>query len=96
MRLTKENLVSISAGWMQFKKGYLKEVYLHYSKDNERRLDFVMQKDSWYFGTASYSVFIDGIYLCGFTEESLDWIAKVHFPGEYEDPHRDQAAEDIK
>jgi hypothetical protein len=85
MKLSKEHLVSISAGWMQFKNGHVKEAYISYAKHDERRLNFVMQKNSWYFGQESYSVFIDGLYVCGFTTEALDWIAKVHFPGEYKD-----------
>jgi hypothetical protein len=85
MRFTLEVLQCIAAGWLQFKNGHIKEAYLVYRSggDGERYLDFVMQKDSWYYGQGCYAIFVEGRYAGKFTPEAMDVIAAQLYPGEY-------------
>lgn len=94
MKIDKKFLISVASGWWQFKNGHVKDAYICYSKNDEKYLDFVMEKNSWYYGQSSYSIFENGRYVCGFTEEAMEILAKWHFPGEYEEkPSSDTASQ---
>lgn len=88
MEIDKEVLHCVAAGWLQIKKGHVKEAYLCYAKGDEKRLHFVMQVNSWYYG--GYPIFVDGHYHGKFTPEAMDIIAKHFFPGEYEELNKEK------
>lgn len=85
MKFTVDVLNSVAAGWLQFKKGNIKEAYICYERNHEKSLSFLMQKDSWYYGQDSYCIFIDGHYSGKFTKDAMDILVKHFFPGEYTD-----------
>ncbi len=83
MKMDKKFMHFVAAAWLQFKKEHIKEAYIGTNTGDEKRIEFVMVKNHWYYGQESYSCFDCGVYVCGFYPEAMDIIAKEFFPGEY-------------
>ena len=77
MQLSINDLYNIKNGWNAFKSGTVTEVFMTYRDGDEKHLDFIMQKDSWYYGENSYSVYIGGVYRMGFYKDALEHLVKA-------------------